>query len=66
MKREKLVKYSTDNPLGWTEEEFRDVICRMVNIRILSGDYISPMLNCYYLNNADDWYKYRLKELKNE
>lgn len=57
MQKEKLTQYSSDNPLGWTEEEFRDVICQMVNIRILTGDYITPLLNCYYLNNADDWYK---------
>lgn len=62
MKKEKLVKWSADNPLGWSESEFRDVICNMVNIRILTGDYITPMLNCYYLNEADTWYKDRLEK----
>ena len=66
MKKEKLVKYSADNPLGWSEEDFRDVICQMVNIRILTGDYITPLLNCYYLNEADEWYTKRLQILRGE
>lgn len=61
MKREKLVKYSDDNPLGWSESDFRDVICQMVNIRILTGDYITPLLNCYYLNECDKWNKERFE-----
>lgn len=61
MKREKLVKYSDDNPLGWSESDFRDVICQMVNIRILTGDYITPLLNCYYLNESDEWNKERFE-----
>lgn len=63
MKKEKLTKYSPDNPLGWSEEEFRDTICQMVNIRILTGDYITPLLNCFYLNNSDEWYSDRLKQI---
>ena len=59
MKKEKLTKYSSDNPLGWSESDFRDVICTMVNIRILTGDYITPLLNCYYLNESDQWNKER-------
>ena len=57
MKKEKLTKYSSDNPLCWSESDFRDVICTMVNIRILTGDYITPLLNCYYLNESDQWNK---------
>lgn len=60
MKKEKLIPYSPDNPLGWTEQDFRDVICQMVNIRILTGDYITPMLNCYYLNESQQWQRERL------
>lgn len=39
-------------------EEFKNEKrkCQMVNIRILTGDY---------LNEADEWYKKRLNELKN-
>ena len=66
MKKEKLVEYSPDNPLGWTEEEFKDTICQMVNIRILTGDYITPMLNCYYLNNSGDWHRKRLGMTKDD
>ena len=64
MKKEKLIEYSPDNPLGWTEEEFRDIICQMVNIRILTGDYITPMLNSYYLNESDQWKKDKLSLTK--
>ena len=61
MKKEKLTKYSPDNPLGWSESDFRDVICNMVNIRILTGDYITPLLNCFYISESDQWYKERLE-----
>ena len=57
MKKEKLIKYSSNNPLGWSEEDFRDVICRMVNIRILTGNYVTPLLNAYYLNESEQWHR---------
>lgn len=69
MKREKLTAYSPDNPLGWSEAEFRDIICQMVNIKILSGEPLTPLLNVYYLSESEQWKNDRLgltqKELNN-
>ena len=53
MKKEKLTEYSPDNPLGWSERDFRDVICQMCNIKILTGEPLTPLLNVYYLSNSD-------------
>ena len=59
-KKEKLTPYSNDNPLGWSEADFRDVICTMCNIKIINFEPLTPLLNVYYLSNSDDWYKEKL------
>ena len=58
--KETLTPYSPDNPLGWTEEEFRDVICTMCNIKILTGEPLTPLLNCYYINESEQWKRDKL------
>ena len=60
VKLKKITPYNIDNPLRWTEEDFRDVICTMVNIKFLTGDYITPLLNCYYLNESEQWKRDKL------
>lgn len=59
-KREKLTKYNADNPLGWSESDFRDVICTMVQIKFLTGEPLTPLMNCYYMNESDEWKRERL------
>ena len=65
MKKEKITNYNKDNILGWSEEDFRDVICQMVNVKILSGEPLTPLLNCYYLQENDQWHLDKLELTKN-
>ena len=62
MKKERLTKFNADNPLGWSEADFRDVICNMCNIKIANFEPLTPLLNVYYLENSCDWYKDKLLE----
>lgn len=68
MKREKYHGhwYNPENILNWSEEEFRDTICKMVNVKILTGENLTPFLNAFYLQESAQWYRDRLlnEELK--
>lgn len=60
MKKEKVTNYNKDNILGWSEADFRDVICSMVNVRFLSGQPLTPLMARTYLNEAETWHKEKL------
>lgn len=63
MRKEKLTPYNSDNPLGWSESDFRDVICTMCNIKFLTGEPLTPLMNCFYLQESDQWKKERLDKM---
>lgn len=60
MKKQKLTKYNPDNPLGWSESDFRDVICTMVQIKFLTGEPLTPLMSCYYMQESDEWKREKL------
>lgn len=56
----KLTKYDSDNILGWTEEDFADVICDMANLQIANDIRLHPVIAKVYLDESQEWYKRRL------
>ena len=59
----KIIKYNKDNPLHWSETDFRDVICTMCQIKFLNNEPLTPIIACYYMQESEDWKKERLEEL---
>lgn len=58
--KQKVTNYNPDNILGWSESDFRDVICSMCNVKFLTGEPLTPLMNCYYMNEGDTWKRERL------
>ena len=56
----KLTKYNSDNILGWTEEDFADVICDIANLQIANDIRLHPVIAKVYLDESQEWYKRRL------
>lgn len=38
----KKIKYSDDNILGWTEQDFNEVQCDMINVRVKNNLPLTP------------------------
>ena len=49
-------KFCKDNILGWSEEDFIEVVCEMANVRIRNNLPLTPFLNKTYLNNCDEYW----------
>lgn len=56
----KLTKYNKNNILGWSETDFRDVQCQLINTKIMAGNPLTPKEMRFYLSEADDWHKEKL------
>lgn len=60
MASHKLTTYNKDNILGWSESDFRDVQCQLINVKILAGNPLTPKEMRFYLNESDTWHKERI------
>ena len=60
VKRQNATEYSPDNILGWSEADFRDVICSMINVRISLNQPLTPSLTKYYHNESATWHREKL------
>ena len=48
----KLTKYNKDNILGWTEEDFEDVIYDFVQCNRLSINACNPCIDKHYISDC--------------
>ncbi len=51
----KPTKFNTNNILGWSESDFNDVICEMVNIRKGHNLPVPPVLEKTYCSVSYEW-----------
>lgn len=51
----KRLKFDKDNILGWTEEEFNDLICEMVNLQITNNIRVHPANQRVYFDHGRVW-----------
>ena len=49
----KLTKYNKDNILGWTEEDFEDIIYDFVQCNRLSINPCNPCIDKHYISDCD-------------
>lgn len=47
--------YVSDNVLGWSEEEFDDLICEMVNVQVSNNIRVHPSNQQVYFNHGHNW-----------
>ena len=58
----KVTKYNKDNILGWSEEDFTDMICEMTNVQILTGQPVHPINIVNYMEYYQDWQRRKLEK----